>query len=92
MAVPEFISKRNDMHGCSPSFLTPPLLSCRERARRNGASEDSAPASSSGVSSDLSDLSDFCLQPTDDMDEDEQRVLQEEQDAVSLCSVHPLFM
>ncbi|XP_066970240.1 coiled-coil domain-containing protein 50 isoform X6 [Macrobrachium rosenbergii] len=33
------------------------------------------------VSSDLSDLSDFCLQPTDDMDEEEQRSWQEEQDA-----------
>ncbi|KAK7083609.1 hypothetical protein SK128_023712, partial [Halocaridina rubra] len=33
------------------------------------------------VSADLSDLSDFCLQPTRDMDEEEQRTLQEEQDA-----------
>ncbi|XP_064092466.1 coiled-coil domain-containing protein 50-like isoform X1 [Macrobrachium nipponense] len=33
------------------------------------------------VSSDLSDLSDFCLQPTDDMDEEEQRSWQEDQDA-----------
>lgn len=61
------------------------LLSRKERrernASRNGASEGSAPASSSGVSSDLSDLSDFCLQPTEDMDEEEQRALQEEQDA-----------
>lgn len=58
---------------------------CRERnASQAGASESSAPASSSGVSSDLSDLSDFCLQPTNDMDEEEQRALQEDQDAVSL--------
>ncbi|XP_068211201.1 coiled-coil domain-containing protein 50 isoform X3 [Palaemon carinicauda] len=33
------------------------------------------------VSSDLSDLSDFCLQPADDMDEEEQRSWQEDQDA-----------
>lgn len=68
-----------------PLYHTSISLPCRERnASRNGASEGSAPASSSGVSSDLSDLSDFCLQPTEDMDEEEQRALQEEQDAVSL--------
>ncbi|XP_063864098.1 uncharacterized protein LOC135102661 isoform X1 [Scylla paramamosain] len=62
------------------------LLSRKERRERSASqagatSEGSAPASSSGVSSDLSDLSDFCLQPTNDMDEEEQRALQEDQDA-----------
>ncbi|KAF2354879.1 Coiled-coil domain-containing protein 50 N-terminal [Trinorchestia longiramus] len=33
---------------------------------------------------DLNDLSDFCLQPSHDMDEEEARRFQEEQDAVSL--------
>ncbi|XP_042233456.1 coiled-coil domain-containing protein 50-like isoform X2 [Homarus americanus] len=45
------------------------------------SSDRSAQSNASAVSSDLSDLSDFCLQPTDDMDEEEQRVLQEGQDA-----------
>nr|XP_045582731.1 coiled-coil domain-containing protein 50-like isoform X1 [Procambarus clarkii] len=61
------------------------LLSRKERRERdvNGtvSSDRSAQSNTSGVSSDLSDLSDFCLQPTEDMDEEEQRVLQEGQDA-----------
>ncbi|XP_053628444.1 coiled-coil domain-containing protein 50 isoform X2 [Cherax quadricarinatus] len=61
------------------------LLSRKERRERdmNGTvgSDRSAHSNASAVSSDLSDLSDFCLQPTEDMDEEEQRALQEGQDA-----------
>ncbi|KAK8743899.1 hypothetical protein OTU49_000901 [Cherax quadricarinatus] len=67
------------------------LLSRKERRERdmNGTvgSDRSAHSNASAVSSDLSDLSDFCLQPTEDMDEEEQRALQEGQDAVSLNSI-----
>ena len=48
-------------------------------------SDQSGQSQARVVTSDLSDLSDLCLQPTDDMDEEEQRSLQEEQDAVSSC-------
>lgn len=61
------------------------LLSRKKSRERdlNGtvSSDQSAQSTASALASDLSDMSDFCLQPTEDMDEEEQRALQEEQDA-----------
>ncbi|KAG0701731.1 Coiled-coil domain-containing protein 50 [Chionoecetes opilio] len=78
----EMVGQGTSVHGTVRTHAFP--CTSREHSASQGAtSEGSAPAtaSSSGVSSDLSDLSDFCLQPTNDMDEEEQRVLQEDQDA-----------
>lgn len=61
------------------------LLFLREHDLNGSESSDrSTQGTASAGLSDLSDMSDFCLQPTEDMDEEEQRALQEEQDAVSL--------